>query len=214
MSAGADQFDWERVHGRCAAAFCCFPGLESKDINRLVLIHLFERHTATCGRGFGCRFAADAAARNHCGHNPGIGILVGDPEPQRGAFESFTGRSGSSASSFETAATRLAQDKVFLMSSTAHLMLKEPRPGPRFARPEDRLRRHLEARTSALQPLYPILPSFLTTSRAGRTSNCMGRTRAFFRQSDICVASRRSTLLPKGLKRAKIASGSPGGGVG
>ena len=50
------------------------------------------------------------------------------------------------------------------MPSKAYLMLRSRPPGPRFARPEDRLGRRLEARTA---PLQPSLSNFLTASCAG-----------------------------------------------
>ncbi len=46
------------------------------------------------------------------------------------------------------------------MPSKAFLMLRSAPPGPRFARPEDRLRAHLEARTTPMQPCFPRLSQF------------------------------------------------------
>jgi hypothetical protein len=60
------------------------------------------------------------------------------------------------------------------MPSTAYLMLSRPPPGPRFARPEDKLRGRVEARTVASAALLfdpNLIPAnFLTPSFAGMTN--------------------------------------------
>jgi hypothetical protein len=52
-----------------------------------------------------------------------------------------------------------------LMALRKSLILRKLPTGPRFARPEDRLRGCLEGRTALIQPVV----NFLTASFAGRT---------------------------------------------
>jgi hypothetical protein len=53
------------------------------------------------------------------------------------------------------------------------LILRRPPPGPRAARPEDRLRGRLEGRTKLIRPIVDFPDSLLRRESAEVTSSCI-----------------------------------------